>query len=133
VRFSAGEILVRAGVDREALRSDLPNVDPSRIPVWAAPAWFRIFWAPWVTAVALPWGVYVHPRRLGDEPEDLARLMVHELVHIGQWRRLGVAGWLRAYVGAYLAGRRSGLGRSESYRAIPLEVEARDVSRRHAP
>lgn len=131
MRFSAGEILLRAGIDDDTLRGDIGNVDPSRVPVSAAPAWFRALWAPWVTAVALPWGIYLHPRRLSSPPDELARLIVHELVHIGQWRRLGALRWLLAYGGAYLAGRRSGLERRESYLAIPLEVEARDIARRY--
>jgi hypothetical protein len=131
VRFSAGEVLLRAGIDRRALAGDLPRVDPSRVPVWSAPAWFRAVWAPWVTAVALPWGIYLHPRRLEEDPERLGALIVHELTHIEQWRRLGAVGWTRAYLGGYLRGRRDGMSRKEAYRAIPLEVEARELARRH--
>ncbi len=57
-------------------------------------------------------------------------LLAHELVHVQQWSRLGVVGFLRRYLGAYarnLARLRSHRG---AYLAIPLEVEARERARR---
>jgi hypothetical protein len=133
VRISAGEVLLLAGIDRDALAVDLPSVDPSRVAVWAASPWFRILWAPWVTAVALPWGIYLHPKRLEADAAELGPLIVHELAHIEQWRRLGVMRWFAAYMGGYRRARRSGLARTEAYRSIPLEVEARELARRHTP
>ena len=61
---------------------------------------------------------------------DDSRLMRHELVHVRQWRRLGVAGFLRRYVGAYLRQRLRGYGHWAAYRRIPLEIEAEWVARR---
>lgn len=52
-------------------------------------------------------------------------LIAHELVHVEQWRRLGIARFLRDYLLAYVCGRRAGLGHWPAYRAIPLEAEAR--------
>lgn len=52
------------------------------------------------------------------------RLLRHELVHVEQWRRLGVVGFLRRYLGAYLVWRLRGHGHWDAYRRIPLEVEA---------
>jgi hypothetical protein len=57
---------------------------------------------------------------LGDQ-----RLLAHELVHVRQWRELGVARFLWRYLGAYFQGRFRGLNHNEAYLAIPLEVEAR--------
>ncbi len=76
--------------------------------------------------MAMPWGIYVHPDRL--QRPDLGRLIVHELVHIDQWRRLGAVGWARSYMGDYFRGRRAGLKHHDAYRAIALEKEARDVA-----
>lgn len=132
MRFSAAEAVDAAGIDRTRLADSLPRVDPSRVPVWAAARWFRFFWAKGITAVALPWGIYVHPDRLQGSPADLGPLMVHELSHIDQWRRLGPLGWLRSYLGDYLRGRRRGLPHRAAYRSIGLEVEARDVAGRLA-
>lgn len=51
-------------------------------------------------------------------------LLAHELVHVEQWRRLGVAGFLARYLGAYLGARLRGWPHHAAYRRIPLEVEA---------
>jgi hypothetical protein len=52
------------------------------------------------------------------------RLVRHELVHVGQWRRLGVAGFLCRYLGAYLRWRVRAHPHWDAYRRIPLEIEA---------
>ncbi len=57
-------------------------------------------------------------------------LLAHELVHVQQWARLGMVGFLRRYLSAYarnLVRLRSHRG---AYLAIPLEVEARERARR---
>jgi len=107
-----------------------PTIDPATIPVHAAPRWFRLMWSKGISAVAMPWGVYVHPDRLDRPAAETGRLIVHELAHIDQWRRLGAIGWARSYLGDYVRGRRSGLGHHGAYRAIGLEKEARDVAAR---
>jgi hypothetical protein len=52
------------------------------------------------------------------------RLLRHEVVHVAQWRRLGVAGFLVVYLGAYLRWRLHLHGHWDAYRRIPLEIEA---------
>lgn len=64
---------------------------------------------------------------------DNERLLRHELAHVRQWQRYGVIGFLRRYLGAYLSGRRKGLGHRASYLAIPLEVEAEAEARTLVP
>jgi hypothetical protein len=132
VRFSAAEALDASGVDRRVLAEALPDVDPSTVPVYAASRWFRMLWASRITAVAMPWGIYVHPDRLAVPLSTLGPLMVHELTHLQQWRRLGPLRWARVYFGDYLRGRRSGLDHHAAYRGISFEVEARDVAARIA-
>lgn len=58
------------------------------------------------------------------------RLVAHELVHVRQWRELGAARFLWRYLSAYARGRAGGLRHDEAYRAIPLEVEARQLAGR---
>lgn len=130
MRFFAGEALERAGIDPERIRVALPTLDPREIQVREASSWFMKLWAKGITAVAMPWAIYLHPERIRRAPHDVGRLVVHELTHIDQWRRLGPFGWARAYLGDYLRGRRAGLGHHGAYRAIGLEQEARDVARR---
>jgi hypothetical protein len=58
-------------------------------------------------------------------------LLRHELEHVRQWRDLGVPGFLRAYLGSYLAWRWRGFGHRAAYRLIPLEVEAEAAAERY--
>ena len=128
MRFSAAEALRASGIDEGQLTATLPSVDPSRVPVWQAARCFRFFWGRGISAVAMPWGVYLAPDVMQRPQSDLGPLMVHELTHIEQWRRLGPLGWARSYLGDYLRGRRRGLCHHDAYRAIGLEVEARETA-----
>lgn len=129
----ASDGLVANGVDLEWLAGALPRVDPSRVVVKEAPRWFRALWAEGIVAVAMPWAIYMTPTmldryELGAEPERLGRLLVHELTHIEQYRRLG--GWRHVlqYSSDYIRGRAKRLGHWEAYRSVRLEVEARQVA-----
>ena len=62
--------------------------------------------------------------------ETSTYLLRHEAVHVRQWRRHGVFGFLVRYVGAYLTWRLRGFGHDGAYLRIPLEVEADWVARR---
>lgn len=53
-----------------------------------------------------------------------ARLLRHELVHVGQWRRLGYGRFAVTYLGAYLRWRLRRHGHWDAYRRIPQEIEA---------
>ena len=57
-------------------------------------------------------------------------LLRHELEHVRQWRRLGPAGFLLRYLGAYVRGRLHGYDHWGAYRRIPLVVEAEWAARR---
>jgi hypothetical protein len=128
VRFSAAEAVRASGIDEEHLARILPGVVPSRVPVWQAAGWFRRLWPDGIVAMALPWGIYLSPEALRRGLAGLGPLIVHELTHIEQWRRLGPFGWARSYLGDYLRGRRRGLGHHDAYRAVALEVEARETA-----
>ena len=102
MRFSAAEAVRAAGIDERRLAEALPRVSPSRVPVWRAAGWFRRLWPGGIVAMALPWGIYLSPEALERGPAGLGPLIVHELAHIEQWRRLGPLGWARSYLGDYL-------------------------------
>ena len=76
------------------------------------------------SAITLGRIVIVRRRAAANE-----RLLRHELVHVQQWRRLGIVGFLVRYVGAYLRWRARGFGHWAAYRRIPLEVEAEWTAR----
>ena len=81
-------------------------------------------------AAAITIGSVISVRR---RSADDARLLRHELVHVRQWRELGVAGFLVRYLGAYLTWRLRGYGHWAAYRRIPLEIEAEWEARTHEP
>lgn len=64
--------------------------------------------------------IYVRP---GHEASDT--LLAHELVHVRQWQQYGAFGFLRRYLGAYLANLLRLRDHMDAYRAIPFEAEAR--------
>lgn len=61
---------------------------------------------------------------------DDAGLLGHELVHVRQWRELGVRRFLARYLGSYVRLRARGLRHGEAYASIPLEEEARALAGR---
>ena len=58
-----------------------------------------------------------------------ARLLAHELTHVRQYRRYGMAAFLGRYVGEYLAARFAGATHADAYRGISFEREAESASR----
>jgi hypothetical protein len=132
---TALEMLIGAGVDLDAVRDLMPHVDPAAVTVKVAPRWLRKVWFKGVTAMTLPSGIYVQPAvmdhfRAGAEPQRWGRLIVHELMHAEQWRRLGVIRHTTQYLGDYLRGRLRGRRHADAYREIRLEAEARQAADR---
>ncbi len=99
---------------------DVP-VRHSEVRVRNAPRWMLRRYS----AVALPRLVIM---RRGVASHDLSGLLAHELVHVDQWKRLGVRRFLARYLGEYLAGRWRGLSHAQAYAAISLEREARQTT-----
>lgn len=128
--MTAGEILRASGLDTEELRAELHPVDADRVKVRAAPKLLIRVWARGTGAITLIRWVFVHPDLLDDNHPGLGRLIVHELVHVRQWSDYGPVPFLRRYLGAYLAGRRRGIGHRMAYWSNPLEAEARSVVER---
>jgi hypothetical protein len=76
---------------------------------------------------AITIGRFVSVRRAAASSPYLLR---HELVHVRQWRRHGVVGFLVRYLGAYVSGRLRRKGHRGAYLRIPFEIEADWVARR---
>jgi len=81
-------------------------------------------------ADAITVGSVVSVRKAASADEHLLR---HELVHVRQWRTLGLIGFLRRYLGSYCRWRLRGYGHWAAYRRIPLEVEAEWTARQLDP
>lgn len=129
----AADILRATGIDPGSLADVMPRVDSEEVKVRVASPLFRRFWVKGIAAVALPNGIFVQPAvmerfRSGAQPGRSGKLIVHELMHIEQWRRNGAIRHLAQYLGDYIRNRWNGFGHWESYRAIRIEQEARDVA-----
>lgn len=84
--------------------------------------------APGAAATTLGRWVLIRPDALGS-----TRLIRHELVHVRQWRQLGVGGFLRRYLAAYVRWRLRRYPHWAAYRRIPLEIEAEWEARSPVP
>ncbi len=84
------------------------------------------FLAPGSSGMTL--GRFVLLRR-DDDRSGRRELLAHELVHVDQYARYGVFGFLRRYLMQYLAALRVHRRHRAAYLAMPLEVEARRVAK----
>ena len=80
---------------------------------------------PQAGAMTLGKTIYVRP---GREDDDV--LIAHELVHVRQWHELGRIGFLVRYLSSYLVNLVRLRRHMAAYRAIPLEIEAREEAAR---
>ena len=133
-RVIASDVIDGIALDRESLCSLLPRVNPETIFIREAPIWFQFIWGRKVAAIALPWGIYARPYvmarlRSGIELRRNARLIVHELVHIEQWRRFGVLRFVIRYFFDYMRGLLRTGSHWKAYRSVRTEVEARVAAR----
>ncbi len=125
--MNAARIIIQAGYDVERLRRSLAPVDIDSVNVWPASRWLRSLWRPGVKGVTQGRWVFVDPV-LFDDRERLARLVIHELVHVRQFAIHGYVRFMLSYILGYLRGRRSGLAPRDAYLAIPAEQEARELT-----
>ena len=117
-------MLARTGLANDEVLVRLRPLVPETVRVRPAPRWLRAFMSQRVSAITLPWAVYLRADAMALPESVLGRLMLHELVHARQWKELGTLRFTVRYVREYLVGRRQGLGHWGSYRAISLEQEA---------
>ncbi len=117
---TAADILRASGV---LVPADLLEVDPAAVRVQRAPWWLRVVLRPAFAAIAGPATIFV--RQWPAPGEAAARLVLHELVHVEQWRRHGSVEFLLRYLGDYLKNLSRGIGRRDAYLAIDLERDAR--------
>lgn len=77
-----------------------------------------------VLAITIGRLIWIHPRVLDQAPHTLEALLRHEMVHVAQYARDGVARFLLRYGWEYLKGRWSGRSHWDAYREISYEREA---------
>lgn len=81
----------------------------------------------------MPWAVYVTPAvfdRLsaGRDAHWQAELIVHELVHLQQYRAAGPMRHIARYGSDYVSGRRRGLSHWNAYLQVGAESDARRIA-----
>lgn len=74
--------------------------------------------------------VLVDPDMIRGERDRLARLVIHELVHVRQFAELGYLRFMARYLSDYVGSRLDGMSHHEAYLAISAEREAREVTAR---
>lgn len=81
------------------------------------------------SGIALGSRVYIRREYFARDGHVPIGLLAHEVTHVAQFHRDGVARFLWRYLRAYLVGLSRGLGDHNAYLSIPYEVEARRVAR----
>ncbi len=127
--YSPSAVLDGCGVtpDQACEATGLADVDA--VPIRRAPRWLKRLWRGPVAAMTMPWAIYIDDAHLASR--EAAPLILHELVHVRQWQRLGPWRFLKIYVSDYLRNRRAGMDHQHAYLAIRLEKEARVAVARH--
>lgn len=88
------------------------------------PFWLRPFVRSGVAAITFGRRVYLDPAVAALPESRVLAILGHEIVHVNQYRRHGVAGFLARYAFEYLRNRKRGLSRYRAYREIGFEKEA---------
>ncbi len=120
--LSLAEALRRNGVDQ-------PDPRYESVVIKLAPGWMRALWPKGIRAMAVAKRIFVDPALLERIAAGRAKnLLMHEAVHVDQWRRHGYVGFLARYLTDYARGRLAGMSHNEAYRSIRFEEEARSHS-----
>lgn len=110
---------------------DTGDLELSGVTIRVMPSWMSRMLGGGVAAITLSDTIFVssdrYERVIGGE---MPILLLHELVHVGQWRREGRAAFLAQYLSDYLRNRSIGLDHKTAYRAIGFEAAAYDISER---
>lgn len=128
--MNAAAALAASGIDITELPPLIHPVQPEQVTLHPAPYLMRRVWGKGIKAMTLGNSVYVDPPVLAGPSRKLGLLVIHELVHVRQWRKGGVAPFLGSYLKDYFKGRSRKLGHRGAYRDIAMEVEAREIASR---
>lgn len=88
------------------------------------PFWLRPFIAKGVAGITLGRRVYLDPSVAALPREQVVAILHHEIVHVNQYRRHGIFGFIARYAFEYLRNRLRGMSALDAYREISFEKEA---------
>jgi hypothetical protein len=128
--MNAGRILREAGYDTDALRLRIAPVNPDRINVWPASKLLMSLWRPGIEGQTHGKMIFVDPEVMNGDRRRLARLVIHELIHVRQYATTGYLRFTASYLTEYLMGRLDGKSPRQSYLSISHEREARELTAR---
>jgi hypothetical protein len=126
--LNAGRILRRSGYDTDALRRRIAPVNPEDINIWPASTSVQRLWRSGIRGVTFGRLVFIDVEVFRGDPDRLARLVIHELVHIRQFVAVGYLRFMTTYLKEYWMGRMGGKSPREAYLDIAFEREARDLT-----
>ncbi len=106
--------------------SQLGTVRPEKVRVHIAPRVLTLIWGRTTAAMTVRSTILIDRALLERPGERLATLIAHELIHVRQWQEKGVLLFLLTYIRQYLLARVRGASHDVAYRAIGMEVEARE-------
>lgn len=128
--MNAGRLLRETGYDSDALRVRIAPVDPDAVNVWPASRLFRRVWRHGISGVTHGKFVFVDPALMKGDTDRLARLVIHELIHVRQFAAAGYLRFVLTYLKDYWKGRIGGMSPHQAYRDIAYEREARELTAR---
>lgn len=128
--MNAGRVLREAGYDTDALRLRIAPVNPDRVNLLPASRSFRRFWRSGISGVTHGPFVFIDPEVLRGDRDRLAKLVIHELVHVRQYVAAGYLRFVMSYLKEYWMGRIGGKSPRQAYLDISHEREARELTER---
>lgn len=118
-----------ASVVTEKSDIDPGTLDLSQVSFTAMPRLMQLCLGASVEAITIGDTIFVAADSYPSVVSGGSRsLVVHELVHVDQWRRDGAVAFLGHYVTDYLRNRMIGLDHRPAYRAIAYEAAAYEAS-----
>jgi hypothetical protein len=126
--MNAGRVLRKVGYDTDALRVQLAPIDPDRVNIYPASPMMRRLWLKGIQGVTIRHLVFVDREVMLGDPERLARLVIHELVHVRQFNDAGYLGFMARYVRDYAGGLLMGKKLRQAYLDVEAEQEARALT-----
>ena len=126
--FPVIEALEAAGIEPSSVQQVAPGVDLERLLVREASSLFEKLVLRNGTAIALPHVVYMHKRAYRSRRAELAPLVVHEAIHVSQWRQNGKLRFAATYASDYFRGRIRRHGHERAFQEIRYEVQAREAT-----
>lgn len=122
---------ISAAVTARKAGVDTGDLDLSEVSVRMMPHWMQIALGTSVGAITVGNNIFVAQDRYesvvsGKNPA----LLLHELVHVDQWRREGGVAFMSRYATEYVRYRMIGLDHRTAYCSIGFEVAAYDATER---